>query len=163
MLTQSYIIENDKAFADALGKAAERVSDLRVAFKLIQNDWIKANKAQFSLKGSGQYPPLSDAYSDQKFLDVGDKPILVRTGRLRDSLSQRGGTADTISRVGKITMVLGTRVPYGRFHQTGTEKMPMRKILFIGPEGRDNGDGTRGKLERWLAILEAEVQRQLRK
>lgn len=165
MFDTSYIIANDKQFADALNKAAERVSNLRVAFKRIQDDWIKANKAQFSLKGSGQYPPLSPAYAAWKQKTHPGKPILVLSGRLRDSMTTRSGTADSIRQVGKLAMILGTRVPYGIYHQAdgARGRLPQRKFLFIGPEGRDNGDGTRGKLQRWLAILEAEVQRQLRK
>lgn len=126
---------------------------------------MKANRAQFNLKGSGQYQALSPKYAARKSKTHPGAPILVASGRLRDSLTQRGGTSDTISRIGKLNMILGTRVPYGIYHQSDSarKKMPLRKFLFIGPEGRVNADGrTRGKLDRWLNILAAEVDRQLK-
>lgn len=164
VISASYYIENDADFKAALNDAATKVSDLRIAFKLIQNDWMKANQAQFSLKGSGQYPPLSPTYAARKAITHPGAPILVRSGRLRDSMTKKG-TADTISEIGRLNMVLGTRVPYGIYHQNDAprSKMPLRKFLFIGPDGPANADGrTRGKLERWLGIIAGEIERQLK-
>lgn len=163
VINTSYYVENDAEFKAMLNRAAERVSDLRVAFREIQRDWWKANKAQFSLKGSGQYPPLSPKYAARKAVTHPGAPILVRSGRLRDSLTNRG-TSDTISQIGKLSLVTGTTVPYGIYHQSDEprDRLPLRKFLFIGPEGRANPDNkTRGKLERWYGYIEAEVQRQL--
>jgi transposase len=59
---------------------------------------------------------------------------------------------------------MGTKVPYGKYLQLGTKKMPMRKFLFIGPEaGRFGTDRTRGRLERWVGIIETDVSRRLKK
>lgn len=163
-LATSYIIENDQAFKDALNRASEKVSDLRVAFKLIQDDWIKSNKAQFTLQGSGQYPPLSKKYAARKAVTHPGAPILVRSGRLRDSVARRAATADSIREIGKLSMVLGTRTPYGIFHQSDAprRKIPQRKFLFIGPEAPRNAPSPiTGRLQRWLSILEAETQRKL--
>ena len=160
----SYIVENDRAFSAALKDAAKKGTDLRVALTLIRDDWRKANKAQFNLVGEGQYPPLSAKYAERKAIKHPGAPILVATGRLRDSLTIRGGTVDSISQIGKLSMILGTKVPYGIFHQSDgpRDRLPLRKFLFIGPEGRTRGDGTRGKLERWVAIIGAEMERQLK-
>lgn len=164
MITQSYIVKNDRQFGAALDKAAEQVGDLRVAFGLIQKDWHKSNKAQFQLKGSGQYPALSESYAQQKRRKYPGSSILVRTGKLRDSMTSKN--SDAIVKVGKQSMILGTRVAYGIFHQSDAprKKIPLRKFLFIGPEAPSTAPrAITGRVERWLAILEAEVQRQLRK
>lgn len=162
-VTTSYIIENDAQFRAALKKASKRVSDLRVAWGLISQDWRKSNKAQFSLQGSGLYPPLSTLYAERKKKEFPGAAILVRTGRLRDSVTKKTHP-DHINRILKSGFDFGTKTPYGIFHQSDSprKKIPLRKFLFIGPESPQAAPSIRvGRLERWLGILEAEVQRQL--
>lgn len=164
-VTTSYILENDAKFRAAIKDAANRVSDLKLAFSLISQDWLRSNKAQFSLKGSGLYPPLSPKYAERKARKFPGASILVASGRLRDSVTQRSHQ-DNIIQVGKQTLVMGTRTPYGIFHQSDAprRKIPLRKFLFIGPEAPEHAQrADAGRLERWLGILEAEVQRQLDK
>lgn len=52
--------------------------------------------------------------------------ILVDTGRMYESLTTPNGTADTIWETGDTWLRFGTSVPYARFHQTGTRRMPAR-------------------------------------
>lgn len=163
MVIQSYVIENDAEFKRALDDAFRKVEDLRFAFGEISRDWFKSNKAQFSLKGSGQYPPLSPAYAQDKRRRLGSLPIMVASGRLRDSISG-APNSDSILRIGKKTLILGTKVPYGIYHQSDRprKKIPLRKFLFIGPEApRTAPSAVTGRLERFLKIIELEVQRQL--
>jgi len=164
MLVTSYIIENDKEFARQIDGAVKRVGNLRVAFTIIAKDWRKSNKAQFTLKNGGQYPPLSQRYAETKKLKYGNEPILVRTGRLRDSVS---GTLndDSIQVISGDGLIMGTRVPYGIYHQSdkARQKIPLRKFLFIGAEApRTAPRAITGRLERWIAILSAEVDRKLK-
>lgn len=164
-MSASYIIENDKQFRRAIKEAGSRVSDLRFAFGEIARDWLKSNRTQFTLKGSGLYPPLSPVYAQRKAKKFPGAAILVASGRLRDSVTKKGH-ADNILQIGKQTLVMGTRTPYGIFHQSDAprRKLPLRKFLFIGPEAPQHARGAdAGRLERWLGILEAEVQRQLSK
>lgn len=164
-MSASYIIENDAKFRAAIKKAGDSVSDLRFAYAEIARDWMRSNKAQFTLKGSGLYPPLSPAYAARKRIKFPGASILVATGRLRDSVTVRGHR-DNIVQVGKKTLVMGSRTPYGIFHQSDAprKKLPLRKFLFIGPEApRHAKAADSGRLERWLGILENEVQRQLDK
>lgn len=165
MLSTSYSIQNDREFGAAIERAASQVSDLRVAFGLIARDWFKSNKAQFSLKGSGQYQPLSEKYAIRKAKKHGNKPILVATGRLRDSLTNQG-TDESIIRITEKSMILGTTVPYGVYHQSDAprSKIPLRKFFFIGPEApRSASSEVTGRLERWINILELETARKLAK
>ncbi len=163
MVISSYVIENDKEFQAQINKAAAQIGDLRVAFSLIAKDWRKSNMAQFSLKGSGLYPPLSQPYANTKRKKYGSAPILVRTGRLRDSITGTGNS-DSILEIGKTSLILGTKTPYGIYHQSDAprRKIPLRKFLFIGPESPQAAPSIRtGRLERWVAIIEAEVQRKI--
>jgi len=164
-VTTSYILQNDAKFRAAIKKAVDQVDDLRFAFNEISRDWLRSNKAQFTLKGSGLYPPLSAKYAERKAKRFPGAPILVATGRLRDSVTQRAHP-DNIIQVGKQTLVMGTKTPYGIFHQSDRPRrtIPLRKFLFIGPEAPQHAQrADAGRLERWLGILEAEVQRKLDK
>lgn len=164
-ISTSYVIENDRQFRKAIREATNRVADLRFAFGEIARDWFKSNRTQFTLKGSGLYPPLSPAYAEQKAKKFPGAAILVRTGRLRDSVTKKGHP-DNILQIGKQTLVMGTRTPYGIFHQSDAPRrnLPLRKFLFIGPEAPQHARGAdAGRLERWTSIIEKEVQRQLDK
>lgn len=161
----SYSIENDAEFKAAIRDAVSKVSDLRFAFGEISRDWFKSNTTIFKLKGSGLYPELSEPYKTIKKRKFPNAPIMVRSGRLRDSIS---GTpnSDSIVRIGKASLILGTKVPYGIYHQSDAarSKMPLRKFLFIGAEApRSAGSAITGRGERFLKIIQLEVQRQLDK
>ncbi len=160
----SYEIANDVAFRKALTDAVAEVGDLRIALTLIARDWRQSNRAQFSLLGAGQYPELSPAYARRKQRQYGNLPILVRSGRLRDSLTGRPN-ADSIQIITQTSLTMGTLVPYGIYHQSDVEPrpvIPQRKFLFIGPEAPTTApSAVTGRLERWTSILDAEIQRKL--
>ncbi|MCK5387231.1 MAG: hypothetical protein KAJ39_08590 [Gammaproteobacteria bacterium] len=160
----SYEIENDKEFAAQIKVAQSKVDDLSLAWRLIAKDFRTSNKAQFSLKGTGKYPPLSPRYELHKARTYGDKPILVRSGRLRDSVAGNTKTSDSIERITKTSLTFGTEVPYGIFHQSDDKRrlIPLRKFLFIGSEGKNDQDVNIGRLQRWVAILNSEVERKLK-
>lgn len=164
MVISSYEIENDKEFERAIQTAIKQVGDLSVAFTLIAKDWRKSNMAQFSLQSSGLYPPLSALYAARKRKRFGNVPILVATGRLRDSVTLRGNS-DTIQIISKTGLILGTRTFYGIYHQSDAprRKIPLRKFLFIGPEAPSSSpyDIRVGRLQRWLGYIEEEVKRKL--
>lgn len=126
----SYKIENDVKFKNNLDKAVKAVGDLRFAMGEISRDIFKTTKQNFILKGGGKYPALSDEYKKTKQKKKPNAPILVYSGALRDSVTGRGNE-DTIRFIGKQSLVQGTRVPYSRYVQEGTKKMPERKYLFI--------------------------------
>ena len=172
MISSSYILENDAQFRRTIKDASKKASNLKLAFALIAKDWFQSNITVFKLKGPGLYPPLSPAYAAQKAKRFPGASILVATGRLRDSISGRVGlqskpSVDSILQIGRQSLILGTRVPYGIFHQSDAPRksnLPQRKFLFIGPEAPSVAPSRiTGRLERWLGILDAEVQRQLDK
>lgn len=126
----SYNVDNDKAFRNALNKAIKQVDDLRFPMGEISRDIFKTTKQNFTLKGDGRYPSLSDKYAKYKKSINPNAPILVFSGRLRDSVTGTGSD-ETIRNIGKQSLVQGTKVPYASFIQSGTRKMPERKFLFI--------------------------------
>jgi phage gpG-like protein len=160
----SYEIENDAEFQKQINDAVEKVGDLRIAFTLIAKDWRNSNIAQFSLQGTGLYPPLSKKYSERKKKKTPSAPILVASGRLRDSVTG-GVNSDSIQEIKKDSLMIGTLVPYGIYHQSDRprRKIPLRKFLFIGPESPQAALSIRtGRLQRWVSIIEAETARKLK-
>jgi phage gpG-like protein len=159
----SYAVENDLAFRKTLKDAAKAVDDLTLPLNLITKDFYKSQKAIFKLKGPGEYPDLSPKYKKQKQKKVGfTYPILKLTGRLEGSTTNPTHP-EAINRIIRNRVLeIGTKVPYAGYHQQDErpgQKIPMRKVLFIGPESKKGakGDPVKGRLERWLGIIETYV------
>lgn len=137
------------------------VKNLSKPLRAIGEDWIETNKETFNLSGPGPYPDLATAYKAQKQRRHGfTYPILRATGRLERSLTRTSGT-DTIFKVTKRELTIGTKVPYGFFHQKGTSKMPRRPFLFIG--GPFAVGKQKGRARRWLGILDRLIVERLAK
>lgn len=90
--------------------------------------WFRSMEARiFTSQGAsgraGRWPGLSPRYQAQKARRYPGRTILERTGRLRASLQVETGDSIVESSPGRL--VLGTRVPYGRYHQKG-EGVPRR-------------------------------------
>lgn len=156
----SYSVDNDRAFRNALEKAREQSADLRIPFTLIASDFYRSQRAIFSLGGPGKYPDLSAAYKKRKQAKYGKiYPILVANGYLATAASTQGGPGNiTTIKAQELDMGVDERaVPYAIYHQSDKPRksLPLRKFLFIGPEAPQFTDGeTKGRLERWLNILD---------
>lgn len=90
-------------------------------------------REQFRTEGASTgsvWAPLSESYRRWKVRRYPGRGVLVRTGRLYSSLTRAGGT-DAIRKVTARRMEFGTAVPYARFHQTGTRRMPARPIVRL--------------------------------
>jgi hypothetical protein len=85
--------------------------------------------------GPGHWAPLSPEYAAWKARHFPDKGILERTGRLRESVRWDGRALgqDGYFVPGPRSVFFGTDVPYGRFHQDGTKRMPARPFLPTPP------------------------------
>lgn len=123
-----YEIQNPEQFNALLGKLKKASSSIFLMNEL-SRIVKKFSTANFTLKGSGQYPKLSARYKKRKSRINPSAPILVYSGALRDSIIKN--TSDTISEITKFSARIGTSLPYATFHDTGTSKMPMRKPLFL--------------------------------
>lgn len=139
----SYNVDNDKRFRNALDKAIKDVGNLRFAMGEISRDIFKNTIKNFILAGFGKYPPLSPTYIKAKRKLAPGAPILVLSGRLKASVTGNG-SPDSIINIGEQSLVQGTSVPYSRYVQEGTKKMPARKYLFID-------EAQAGRFERILS------------
>ena len=139
----SYNIENDEQFKANINSATKSVGNLRFPLGEISRDIYKTTRQNFILKGEGKYPSLSKKYAERKKKEKPNSPILVYSGRLRDSVTG-SGNSESIRIIGNQSLVQGTNTPYARFVQEGTKKMPERKYLFID-------DAQAGRFSRILA------------
>lgn len=79
----------------------------------------------------GPWERLSPAYAKWKFAHYPNRPTLSLTGTLRKSLVWNGtGLGPGGFFEATPTFVrFGTEIPYGKYHQTGTSKMPKREFM----------------------------------
>ena len=77
--------------------------------------------------GGMPWEELSPVTVDAK----GFSKILVKTGRLYESVVTPNGTSDTIweTSADPAYLIFGTSVPYAKYHQTGTRRMPARPFM----------------------------------
>ncbi len=85
---------------------------------------------QFDSEGgaqSGGWKPLAASTVLYKSIRKLRPEILRATDRMRNSLI--GETSDTVKQVLPFEFSWGTDVEYTAFHQTGTSKMPQRRVI----------------------------------
>jgi phage gpG-like protein len=88
----------------------------------------------------GGWAPLSPIYAKWKATHYPGRPILQRKGRLFRSLQFANGNVGPggVARITNTGAELGTSVPYGRFHQRGTGRMPPRRIVFLPTDAKQS-------------------------
>lgn len=171
----SYTVDNDRKFRDAIKRASDLTSDLRVPFGLILRDFYKSEQAIFKLKSAGKYPPFKGKlnpktnrtqYQDFKIKKYGfDYPLLVATGRLSNSLLGPNNPG-SIAQISKLSLVFGTSVEYGIYHQSDAPRkhLPLRKFLFIGPEAPTFATSEQvGRLQRWTGYIQDHIDKAIKK
>lgn len=125
---------NNTKVLNEITSMLQNYGDLRYEFEEVVRSLLKYNQRQFNLKGNGKYAPLSESYKKWKKKHFPGQPIMVLTGRLRNSITNAGdsiaGNNDRVVEINKTSMNFGTKVPYSGFLQYGTKKMPARPILF---------------------------------
>lgn len=122
------------AFNRAFDTLGRTVSDFRPAWPEIERIFFRATLEQFDTEGarSTKWAPLSPNYAKQKARRFPGRQILVRTGRLKRSLSVIGsGGGDQIRDEEATSLTLGTRVDYAIYHQRGGRRLPARRPLEI--------------------------------
>lgn len=120
------------------------LKDLTPVWDKIHEMFIAFIKRVFESEGGyiGEaWAPLSPAYAHWKARHTANKGILQLRGRLYGSLTEPRHS-DHIFRSGPSFMEAGTRVPYAKFHQTGTRRMPRRPPVkpFSRVEGEAAAD-----------------------
>ena len=140
MVSYQFDIAGERQVDRMLSRSTEKIRDLRPFLDAAGNLLRQIMGEQFSSEGSrGGEPwaPLSSRYSAYKLSRWGQQPILVASRAMRESLTDPGGS-HIERRPERDTLEFGTRVPYAVYHQTGTERMPQRKILDLVERDRRN-------------------------
>ncbi len=105
-------------------------------------------------------------YQKRKLKKYGfDYPLLVASGRLAASITQPNAPG-SVNIITKLSLTIGTTVPYGIYHQSDEprSKMPLRKFVFIGPEApRFATSDQMGRLQRWIGYVEDHYYKELGK
>lgn len=128
---------------------AQRANDMEPALDALADDFLAIERQQFSSEGgrSGGWAPLAPDYARTKALQFPGKGILERHGDLRASLTEEGAKG-SIRRVTSDELLVGTDVDYAHFHQSGTRKMPRRRVVEFSAGDRRRWVKT---LQRYLA------------
>ena len=129
-------------------KVIDRFLKLRKQIKDLSNFWKKSvrpsliyeAKQVFKTKGYGSWP-------DRK--DKKKHPLLIKTSRLYNSWTKTGEPGN-IFRYDATSMVWGSDVPYGKYHEYGTSKMPERPIAKTIMRSTRGGLDFQGRLDRLL-------------
>lgn len=126
------------SFTTAMERAGLELLDVgkHILPKLLPVLEVESGK-QFEAQGagpvSGSWAPLSVSYAKWKQAHFPGKPILERTGKLKDALTGPG--SNSRRDVSGNELSFGTvGLPYASSHQTGTGKMPARPEFDFGPD-----------------------------
>jgi phage gpG-like protein len=174
---------NSEEFDNAVKDALKEVKSLKPVFLGIAREFYKTNRAIFTLQSAGKYPDFKgkrgkDGYTNYqrwkvskigkgKFnVGANGYPLLKLTGRLEESITVRG-SADAFENIQKTFMEIGTKVPYGVYHQqpdTRGRVIPYRPFLFLDPATTAVApDGSLSRRsEAWTRAIEKYVTRKLK-
>lgn len=117
-------------FLKYMRQVARRSTNFSGVFRASMKDLEKAHARNFDSQGGlvGGWKPTE--YSSWKLENYGRGGILVRTGALKSSLTM-SNSRGAVNDIGRKQAEFGTNVSYAHFHQTGTENMAARKIVFV--------------------------------
>ena len=126
----TFSIEGDVQIDRTLARFADNVGDATPLWDALATRFTRIEARQFKSEGaygSGGWPSLSPNYAAWKARHYPGKPILERTGDLKDSLTRRPLGIEVIE---PGYMVLGSGIPYLRYHQRG-EGLPQRRAVEL--------------------------------
>ena len=159
-------IVNYAEFEAKVKRALAVVGDLTPAFVSVASDWYRSNEQAFIVDdGPGQYEDLSETYKGQKIRRLGYAyPILKYSGRLQNSVVV-ANSGDSVREITPKSMILGTNVDYGIYHQSSgpREKMPYRPFLINKDLQGSHMHIYSAGIMRWNRIIETFVTRQIQR
>lgn len=116
-------------YSASLRRIRDRASNERSMFRGLVARFKDSEKKIFASQGQAlgrRWRALSPEYAQAKARQYPGAPILVRTGRLRASLTEK-----PIVRFRGNTMEVGTNVPYSEYHQRGMGNNPVRRHVGL--------------------------------
>jgi phage gpG-like protein len=135
LLNLSITVDGEAQLVRRLTRVSENLIDFtgptgKAAQKAFQGEEFD----QFFTEGRKAWPQLSPKYQAWKDEHFPFMPIMQRTQRLYRSLI--GSTDDTIFQAEKLSLTLGTKVPYAVYHQRGGKRLPKRKVIDMSEKGK---------------------------
>jgi phage gpG-like protein len=144
-------VANEVQLSRAFETGIYKFNNLEKPFGIMADDFFRTMAAVFvsegAYEGGNRWKALSPAYARWKARYFPGRKILELNGRMKDSLTIKGNS-DNVLEINPDSLVVGTRVPYAIYHQTGTPKMPMRKIIELTNEQK----------LRWVHIMHAYIR-----
>lgn len=133
-------VEGYELVSVGISRYAKTVQDFRPFWRQYVAPWFFGHVLRgFETEGApvDGWTPLSKTYATWKAQRYPGKGLLRRSDTLIHSLTWRsaqlqgrGGVAVFHERRAE----LGTAIPYARFHQRGTRRMPQRRLLYLPPD-----------------------------
>jgi phage gpG-like protein len=136
----------DDVLARDLLRMKDRAMDMRPAFEAIHESFKTVEDWQFGTQGGvHKWAPLAASTVAYKARLGLDPRILHATLRLRKSLTETAN-ADHIFEATRDTVVMGSRVPYGIFHQSTRprRRLPRRPPVDLSETAK----------REWVKILQ---------
>lgn len=134
MRVQVRIVDVDTSKADRrFGQILRRSRDFKAVFRWMFQELQEAHRENFRTQGAASgfpWKPLEPQYASWKIENYGANGVLVRSGDLERSLTMNSGRG-AVRDIGARTAEFGTKLPYAKFHQSGTSNMAQRKPLFL--------------------------------
>ena len=132
-------IVNAKQVRFAFGGMAAAVKDWRKYIwpgvtKDALRPWLKKQFEEQGHGDHGRWKELSGPYATRKARRYPGEKILSASGKMKRDLLAESNRGEMTAR----TLLYGTDIKYARYHQTGTKKMPARRI-FDPEEGDAKG------------------------
>lgn len=110
-------------------RVGERAVDAAPAFLKISEMFYASEKKQFDTEGSWAshgWAPDKQSTINEKVRNGYSTLTLQRTGQLMKSLTTPDADS-SVRKIGPDFVEVRSTVPYGKYHQKGTQYMPMRK------------------------------------
>lgn len=127
-------VANEVQLSRAFETGIAQFLSMEQPFNEMADDFFQSMVGTFAAEGAFEdrmrWQDLSPAYAMWKARHFPGRKILELMGRLRDSLTIKGGP-DNVFNITPNSLTVGTVVPYAIYHQIGTSKMPMRKIIEL--------------------------------
>ena len=138
MVTVSFEIFGDRQVERELLRLSDAAADMRPAGERFMDYMRSIERSQFDSEGStgsGGWAPLKPRTVAGKAARGLDPRILRATDRLRKSLTNKT-SPDHVEEINADSFFFSTRVPYARYHQTGTRRMPQRRPVELSERNR---------------------------
>jgi len=138
MLRVSLQVDGQAQFDRAFSRFSDGIKDLRPLWDKLAQEFYRIEDEQFASEGAhsgNPWKPLSPKYQAWKEKQIPGPMILELTNKLKLSLTYKGSSAHV--RIEEpLSISLGSSLPYARYHQTGTRRMPARKPIDLSEEDK---------------------------